>query len=127
MEKLPEKVGPFGAIKNFFRYYSTFSGRLSRSEYWYLAVAGLVFPAYYFLVRALASQYDFSFTPLLMTLGLLPFLGLAASVVPSLSIMSRRLRDGGISPYFLFFVFLPVLGWLGLFVMMMFPSKPTTT
>jgi len=126
MEKLPEKVGPFVAVKNFFRYYARFSGRSSRTEYWYPWIAGQILPAYYVLINTLEMEPD-TYGLLLAPLVVLTYLVLPASVVPSLSIMSRRLRDGGISPYFLFFVFLPVLGWLALFVMMMFPSKPTTT
>jgi len=129
MEKLSEKVGLFGAIRNLFRYHSTFSGRSSRSEYWYLWLAGLIIQVLYTVTALFGeSLVDLADYPIpFLVVSVIFFLVLAALVVPNLSIMSRRLRDGGISPYFLFFLLLPVLGWLALFVMMMFPSKPTTT
>ena len=129
MEKLSEKVGLFGAIRNLFRYHSTFSGRSSRSEYWYLWLAGLIIQVLYTVTALFGeSLVDLADYPIpSFVVSVIFFLVLAVLVVPNLSIMSRRLRDGGISPYFLFFLLLPVLGWLALFVMMMFPSKPTTT
>ena len=129
MEKLSEKVGLFGAIRNLFRYHSTFSGRSSRSEYWYLWLAGLIIQVLYTVTALFGeSLVDLADYPIpSFVVSVIFFLVLAVLVVPNLSIMSRRLRDGGISPYFMFFLLLPVLGWLALFVMMMFPSKPTTT
>ena len=129
MEKLSEKVGLFGAIRNLFRYHSTFSGRSSRSEYWYLWLAGLIIYVLYIVTAIFGeSLVDLADYPIpSFVVSVIFFLVLAVLVVPNLSIMSRRLRDGGISPYFMFFLLLPVLGWLALFVMMMFPSKPTTT
>jgi uncharacterized membrane protein YhaH (DUF805 family) len=122
-EKDGEKVGPVGSLRNFFKYYATFSGRSTRSEYWCVLLAGSVFYLLLFAVAALDSRDLFVMLGAYFPYGLI--VGLAV-VVPTLALMSRRLRDGGISPYFLFFVFLPLLGWLGLFVMMMFPSKTTT-
>ena len=129
MEKLSEKVGLFGAFRNLFRYHSTFSGRSSRSEYWYLWLAGLIIQVLYIVTAIFGeSLVDLADYPIpSFVVSVIFFLVLAVLVVPNLSIMSRRLRDGGISPYFMFFLLLPVLGWLALFVMMMFPSKPTTT
>jgi uncharacterized membrane protein YhaH (DUF805 family) len=122
-EKHGEKVGPVGSLRNFFKYYATFSGRSTRSEYWYILLAGAIFYLLLFAAAALDSRYLFVMLGAYFAYSLI--LGVAV-VVPTLALMSRRLRDGGISPYFLFFVFLPLLGWLGLFVMMMFPSKTTT-
>lgn len=127
MEKQAEKVGPVGAVKNFFMYYATFSGRSSRSEFWWLQLAALIAYAAAGFVASLASPPSgytlFGANIPLAALGLINILLLAGLVVPSLAVMSRRLRDAGISPYFLFFIFLPFLGNLALLVMMLFPSK----
>ena len=121
MEKLAERVGLIGAIRNFFSYYATFSGRSSRSEYWFLWIAG----ALLYLVQLLVTiSVD---TAGLALGGVIAIVVGAALIVPNLAIMSRRLRDAGISPYFLFFIFLPILGSLALFVMMMFPPKEPST
>lgn len=122
MEKLPEKVGLFGAISNFFRNYATFSGRSSRSEYWYVQISGFLL---YVALVAVSVAVD----TVGLDLSFVGVLGLGAGlalIVPNFAIMSRRLRDAGISPYFLFFIFLPVLGGLALLVMMMFPSKDSS-
>jgi uncharacterized membrane protein YhaH (DUF805 family) len=134
MEKQAERVGLIGAIENFFSCYATFSGKSSRSEYWFLWMAEvllllvlLLFPfsvaitVYYFeVIEGWAG-------PALQWVPILTLVVVLALVVPNLAIMSRRLRDAGISPYFLFFIFLPILGGLALFVMMMFPSKEPST
>lgn len=124
MEKQPEKVGLIGATSNFFRFYATFSGRSSRSEYWFTWLAGVLLYLLLVVVSIAfgAAGVDFGLIGDLAG-GVFYLIFLAALIVPSLAIMSRRLRDAGISPYFLFFLFLPILGGLALFVMMMFPSK----
>jgi uncharacterized membrane protein YhaH (DUF805 family) len=127
MEKQAERVGLVGAIKNFFRCYATFSGKSSRSEYWFLWIAGILLQLMLVVLVGVAAVSGVDLEDregwFFLIGNSLIYITLFALVVPSLAIMSRRLRDGGISPYFLFFVFLPILGWLALFVMMMFPSK----
>ena len=119
MEKLPERFGPFGAISNFFRHYATFSGRSSRSEYWYVQVSAFLVYAAFFAVSVAfdATGVDSSFVGIII-LGI--GLGL---ILPNIAIHSRRLRDAGLSPYFLFLIFLPIIGSLALIVMLMLPSK----
>ena len=108
-----------GALRNFFKYYATFSGRSSRSEYWWLQLAGVIL----YVVALVPLSIVSNARDLLVLQGFISLLFLAGLVVPSLAVMARRLRDAGISPYFLFFIFLPIFGGLALFVMMMFPSK----
>jgi uncharacterized membrane protein YhaH (DUF805 family) len=119
LDKQAEKVGLLGAVKNFFKHYATFSGRSSRSEYWYVQISGFLI---YLALVAVSVAVD----TVGLDLSFVGVLGLGAGlalIVPNFAIMSRRLRDAGISPYFLFFIFLPILGGLALIVMMMFPSK----
>ena len=123
LEKQPEKVSLIGAVRNFFKYYGTFSGRSSQSEYWLVWLAG-------FILLVLQSPLQLGASNvrgLLVGLAIVQTLALLAFAVPTLALMSRRLRDAGISPYFLFLLFLPVLGGLALWVMMMFPSKEQAT
>lgn len=119
MQKLPEKVGPAGAISNFFRHYATFSGRSSRSEYWYVQASALLVYVGFFAVSVAydATGVDSSFLGII-TLGI--GLGL---ILPNFAIHSRRLRDAGLSSYFLFLIFVPIIGPLALIVMLMLPSK----
>ena len=127
MEKQAEKVGMFGAIRNYLKFYAAFRGRSSRSEYWYLWLAGLLANLLWFSVLLLFSElrvdpeglltYIVVLTPLVMSIGL---------VIPTFAVMARRLRDAGFSPYLLFLLFAPG-GGIALWVMMLWPSKPLAT
>jgi uncharacterized membrane protein YhaH (DUF805 family) len=119
MEKLPEKVGLLAAINNFFRHALTFSGRSSRSEYWYVQVSALLVYAAFFAASVAfdATRVGSSFVGII-TLGM--SLGL---ILPNIAITSRRLRDARLSPYFFFLIFVPIIGPLALIVMLMLPSK----
>lgn len=104
------------AIKTCFRKYATFTGRASRSEYWF------------FFLFAVATGLGVGILPLFMSLGV-PALGgiftvlLAlvwlASIVPHLAVAARRLHDSGLSGWLLLIAFIPfgsliLLGMLAL-------------
>jgi uncharacterized membrane protein YhaH (DUF805 family) len=101
-EKEAEKVGLGGAIANFFRNYVTFTGRSSRSEYWFMWLFSgfLLFP--FLLLLMVAEEIA---TPLF---GLYSF----GVLLPSLALTVRRLRDIGVSPYAIFVVLIPFFGLL---------------
>ena len=113
-----KKAIGFGqAIGNFYARYGIFSGRASRSEYWYswlylfLLFLGLVILTF---VPSVEVQLIGIFAYWIIGLG---------HIVPSLAIQARRLRDGGFSPYLTFLLLAP-FGGLALFVLALFPTKP---
>lgn len=102
------------AIATFWGKYATFKGRARRSEYWYaqLFVAlvsiaiGIVFPG--------ESENSNSPASNLWTL---------ATLVPSLAIGARRLHDTGRSGKNLWWLVLPIVGWIILLVYLVEDSK----
>jgi len=83
----------FEAIRVCMIKYAEFSGRASRPEFWWFALAvTLVASALTYLSESVASVFG--------VLILLPFLAVGA----------RRLRDVGKSPWWLFFLLVPVGG-----------------
>lgn len=102
------------AIKNFWSHYLTFTGRARRSEYWY----AILFAA---LVSTAAEIIDPShghYSSRLRALWLL------ATCLPSLSIGARRLHDIGKRGTNLFFILLPIVGWIILIVWFCRESQP---
>ena len=119
IEKQGEAVGLGRAIRNFYVYYGVFTGRSSRSEYWYswlysvLLYLALVVPLTF--VPSAEVQL-FAITGVPLAIGL-------AHLVPNLAIAVRRLRDAGFSPFLIFIALVP-FGGIALFVMAFFESKP---
>ncbi|ASN53077.1 DUF805 domain-containing protein [Sinomonas sp. R1AF57] len=109
---------PVEAVKRVFQKYAVFSGRASRSEYWW-----------WFLASALASAVLNSIGPTVVNgqptgtsgLGGLWFL---ATVVPGLAVAARRLHDVNLSGWLLLLAVIPVLGWIALIVMLAQPENP---
>lgn len=118
-EKQSESVGFGRAIRNFYKYYGIFTGRSSRSEYWYLWLYSLLL--YFALVTPLTLVPSLEAQVAAVTA--LPLLILLAHLVPSLALSVRRLRDAGFSPY-LAFLYLAPFGGLVLAILALFETKP---
>lgn len=93
--------------------YGTFSGRASRSEYWwsYLGMAVIAM-----VLQIVAIVGAFALGSLNEGLGLLfgsvVFVGLFALVIPSLSVSVRRLHDTGKSGWMLLIMLIPCIGFI---------------
>jgi uncharacterized membrane protein YhaH (DUF805 family) len=105
----------FGAaISSFFTKYATFSGRARRSEFWYVVlfttlvstVISIVAPGPFMEFNGVMVQQQ----------SMLSNLWSLATLVPSLALTWRRLHDINKSGNYFFFVFLPVVGWIILFI-----------
>ena len=109
---------PVEAVKRVFQKYAVFTGRASRSEYWW-----------WFLASALASTVLNSISPTFANgqvtgssaLGGIWFL---ATVVPSLAVAVRRLHDANFSGWLLLLAIIPVLGWIVLIVLLVQRENP---
>ncbi len=99
------------AIKTCFSKYVDFSGRASRSEYWFWQL---------FVVLCAIAVLILSVIVHLFAVLFLGFLGL---FLPGLAVGARRLRDGGFSPWLLFIALVPYLGGIALLVLYCMPSK----
>ncbi len=109
---------PVEAVKRVFQKYAVFTGRASRSEYWW-----------WFLASGLASAVLNSISPTVVNgqvtgssaLGGIWFL---ATVVPSLAVAVRRLHDANLSGWLLLLALIPVLGWIILIVLLAQRENP---
>ncbi len=120
-------IGSIGAVKRAYRKYATFTGRASRSEYWwfvfYLTLVYLVLGIATAAV-GIATSPDGGDTP--GALAAIPGVPLAlimlASIVPSIALSWRRLHDAGYSGL----LYLLTLTYIGGFVLIIFLAMPTS-
>jgi uncharacterized membrane protein YhaH (DUF805 family) len=102
------------AIKAFWVNYATFSGRARRSEYWYIflfvtlvsAGIAILFPGTDSQASAMSNLWSL------------------ISLVPNLAAGSRRLHDTGRSAKNLWWLLLPIVGWIILLIYVLEDSKP---
>jgi uncharacterized membrane protein YhaH (DUF805 family) len=97
-----------------------FSGRSRRKEYWYFnLINGIIF-IFLFLF---AVPFDKNEKPAMLPLGLM-FMYSLVLLVPSLSVIIRRLHDIGKSGWWYFISFIPLIGGIILFVFTLLDSEP---
>ncbi len=112
------------SIKTVFKKYAEFNGTASRSEYWWWALLSFLIglPA-----QVLSRAIDYNENVgLLLVAGFvsLLYLGWAlATLVPSLAVAVRRLRDAGYHWAWLFIALIPIVGTIILIVFLASPSK----
>ena len=82
------------AVKTCFSKYADFSGRASRSEYWWFVLAEIVV----LIVASLIHEYVY----VIAALGFL---------LPALAVGARRLHDIGKSGWLQLLWIIPVIGW----------------
>ena len=113
------------AYKNFWQNYLNFSGRSTRSDYWWVVLIHniilLPFNFSYFSAEANnnsaeALQTLSSFGGFYIILGLVLFL-------PSIALQVRRLRDAGKHSICIFLPLIPFIGWFLLIMLNCFPSE----
>jgi uncharacterized membrane protein YhaH (DUF805 family) len=113
------------AVRSGFSNYANFSGRASRSAYWWWAL-------FNFLVSLAAQILDtwLGFAPVGMETnyglrtGLLTALVGLALFLPSLAVAVRRLHDTERSGWWLLIVLIPIIGWLVLIFFFVTPGTP---
>ncbi len=120
----------FGAgIKRFFQKYATFSGRASRSEYWWSFLFNGVIETILYIaavVIAVAGIDPVTGEPgagFMLPLALLMLYSLAI-IIPGIAVSVRRLHDAGYSGLLYLLVLVPFFGQLAIFVFMLLPSSP---
>ncbi|MCM3500436.1 DUF805 domain-containing protein [Microbacterium sp. P26] len=129
----PYYGAPIGAaVQRFFKKYATFSGRASRSEFWWWILANAVIT---FVLSMLAlitgggGGVDAAGNPVPPSgLGLVflivLFLWGLATIVPHLALLARRLHDSNRSGFWMFIAFVPLVGGIILLVFELLPSDP---
>jgi len=105
-------MGMVDAVKSFLTNYITFSGRASRSEFWFVMLAALIVG---FVLGIVSAILKTSLLILLFELGLL---------IPSLALVSRRLHDINRSYWWALIGFIPLVG--GIIMLVWYCTKGTT-
>jgi len=112
-------MGFFAAIANGYRNYFGFSGRASRSEFWFfylynfLAVIGLIVIAGLFSLHGGPPVRRAMPIPSIVGLVLAGLL-LVANALPMLALAVRRIHDTGQSGWWVLTMFIPQLGALAM-------------
>jgi len=120
------------AVKLWLKNWKNFSGRASRSEYWWVALASAIVMAVIGAVLGVISFGLFAAdngSGALIGLGVLLFYGVMglvslAALVPSLSLGVRRLHDTNQSGWMWLINFIPSVGPIILLVLMAQASNP---
>ncbi|GAA2248690.1 DUF805 domain-containing protein [Herbiconiux moechotypicola] len=128
----PYYNAPIGAaFTRFFTKYGTFSGRASRSEYWwwYLisVIVNTVFNILAFTLGGYGMQLDGTYaTPSAGAVVIFVLWGLwaLAVIVPSLALLARRLHDTDRSAGWIFIGFVPFVGGIILLVFTLLAPVP---
>lgn len=111
------------AIRSGFHKYVDFSGRASRSEYWWWVL-------FHLLVGIAAIGLDAILFP--RASGSPPYLGVLSAVVtlalflPSLAVLVRRLHDTDRSGWWYLIAFIPLIGGIALLVFLASSGTPGT-
>lgn len=119
------------AVRRFFRKYATFSGRASRSEYWWWFLASVVITGVLQLpavaTGAIEMQSNGTYTvvggPGLIFAVLYVVWGLG-TIIPGLALLVRRLHDIDHSGFWVFIALVPLIGAIVLFVFTVLGPRP---
>jgi uncharacterized membrane protein YhaH (DUF805 family) len=111
------------AVVRFFRSYARFSGRASRSEFWWPCLAAAI--ASVLVVSMWYAAILVTESDAVSTVGLIAFLVfLAAIVVPSWALLVRRLHDADMSGWWCLVTLVPYLGGVAQIAFGLVPSNP---
>ena len=102
---------PITAFVSCMKRYAQFSGRASRSEYWYFQLALFILYIPIIIAQAVLAECDAEVVG-----GLLDFIFRLATLVPIIAVAARRCHDTGRSGWFML---IPIYGWVLFFL----PSK----
>ena len=112
------------AYKNFFKGYADFTGRSTRSDFWWVWLMNsiLFLPLYIFWFQMALN--DTEETDPILGVAIISVYMILAIVLftPSLAVKVRRLRDAGLHWAFIFLHFVP-MGGIALLVLLAMPSK----
>lgn len=112
------------AYKNFFKGYADFTGRATRSDFWWVWLMNsiLFLPLYIFWFQMTLNDAR-EIDPILGVAIISVYMILAIVLfTPSLAVKVRRLRDAGFHWAFIFLHFVP-MGGIALLVLLAMPSK----
>lgn len=113
------------AYKNFFKGYVDFTGRLKRSEYWWIWLTNMILlvPFYSAYFKVLTNPRNEAALMALGGIAIIYMIFGLALILPMLALTVRRLRDAGFHWALIFIIFIPMVGPLVLLVLLAMPTK----
>lgn len=112
-------VGPLRALELFFRNGLTFSGRASRSEFWWPTLFCILAMATGTVAAAALPGPDVG-----AITGLLTVLFGLVLLVPAIALTVRRLHDTNLSGGLFCLYFITYVGWIPVWILCAMPSNP---
>ena len=116
----------FRAYKKYWMGYVDFTGRSSRSDYWFAVLANTIVSIILFTVIIVVIVFDSPGSDYHVILNLLYGLAMVyffATYIPSIALQVRRLRDAGFHWALIFLSYAPVIGDIVLLVLFCQPTK----
>ena len=107
MGRPAEMMSFMDAVKSGLGRWNDFSGRSSRSEYWFLYLFGGVFQIGGFALMIISEYF-----------GFVLLIGLLMLIVPFMAVSVRRLHDVGQSGWMLLIGIIPIVNLVGGFVLL---------
>ena len=113
------------AYKNFFKGYVDFTGRSTRSEYWWIWLTNMILlvPFYSAYFKVLANPRNEAALVALGGIAIIYMIFGLALILPMLALTVRRLRDAGFHWALIFVIFIPMVGALALLALLAMPTK----
>ena len=113
------------AYKSFFKGYVDFTGRSTRSEYWWVWLTNMILliPFYSAYFKALANPRNETALMALGGIAIIYMIFGLALMLPMLALTVRRLRDAGFHWALIFVILIPIVGPLALLVLLAMPTK----
>ena len=102
-------VGFGEAIALFFKNYTNFSGRSSRSEYWWIVVFNILVSIAFSVLMVAMQEYA-------STISVISLLYSLAFFIPGLALFIRRLHDTGRNGWYMLIALIPIVGAILLFI-----------
>ena len=124
------------AYKNFFKNYAEFTGRSTRSDYWWVWLGNFILSIPFWVIyiytvylsAVMDSVSDSASEAAFMIFGLVAIIYVVfylAILVPTIALTVRRLRDAGFHWAFIFLRFAPMVGGIALLILLAMPTKET--
>ena len=112
------------AYKNFFKGYADFTGRSTRSDFWWVWLMNSILFLPLFIFWFQMALNDTGGTDPILGVAIISVYMILAIVLftPSLAVKVRRLRDAGLHWAFIFLHFVP-MGGIALLVLLAMPTK----
>jgi uncharacterized membrane protein YhaH (DUF805 family) len=113
------------AFTRYWRRYATFSGRASRSEYWWMALVGVTVAAVATMIDVIANGGFAEANATATGVGdLLSYGWGLATIVPTVALSVRRLHDTNRSGNWILLGLIPFIGVIVLLIFYLAPSDP---